>query len=134
MVSTMADSAESVVRHFMDTWPRSDIDEIVAFFSDDAVYTDGPRGTYRGAEAIKAEMLSLLEMVPSTTADVKNLVASGGLVMVERVDIFEMAGKTFDVEITGVFEVRDDGRITRWRDYYDMRSLEERVAAALTDQ
>jgi limonene-1,2-epoxide hydrolase len=128
----MADSAESVVRHFMDTWPRSDIDEIVAFFSDDAVYADGPRGTYRGAEAIKAEMLSLLEMVPSTTADVKNLVASGGLVMVERVDIFEMAGKTFDVEITGVFEVRDDGRITRWRDYYDMRSLEERVAAALT--
>ena len=38
----MADSAESVVRNFMDTWPRSDIDEIVAFFSDDAVYTDGP--------------------------------------------------------------------------------------------
>jgi limonene-1,2-epoxide hydrolase len=71
------------------------------------------------------------EMVLSTTADVKNLVASGGLVMVERVDIFEMAGKTFDVEITGVFEVSDDGRITRWRDYYDMRSLEERVAAAL---
>jgi limonene-1,2-epoxide hydrolase len=70
-------------------------------------------------------------MVPSTTADVKNLVASGGLVMVERVDIFEVAGKTFDVEITGVFEVSDDGRITRWRDYYDMRSLEERVAAAL---
>src|ERR1700722_9786452 len=64
----------------------------------------------------------------------KNLVASGGLVMVERVDIFEMAGKTFDVEITGVFVVRDDGGITRWRDYYDMRSLEERVAAALTVQ
>jgi limonene-1,2-epoxide hydrolase len=127
----MADSAESVVRNFMDTWPRSDIDEIVAFFSEDAVYTDGPRGTYHGAEAIKAEILSLLELVPSTTADVKNLVASGGLVMVERVDIFEMAGKTFDLEVTGVFEVGDDGRITRWHDYYDMRSLEERVAAAL---
>lgn len=127
----MGDSAESVVRKFMDTWPRGDLDEIVAFFSDDAVYTDGPRGTSRGAEAIRAEMSSTLEMVPSTTAEVKNLVASGELVMVERVDIFEMAGKTFDVEVTGVFEVDNEGRISRWRDYYDMRSLEERVAAAL---
>lgn len=130
----MADSAESVVRNFMDTWPRSDIDEIVAFFSDEAVYTDGPSGTYHGADAIKAEMLSLLDLVPSTTADVKNLAASGGLVMVERVDIFEMAGKAFDVEISGVFEAGDDGRITRWHDYYDMRSLEERVAAALAPE
>lgn len=127
----MADSAESVVRSFMDTWPRSDIDEMMAFFSDDAVYADGPRGTYRGAEAIKKELLSTLEIVPSTTADVKNLVASGGLVVVERVDVFEMAGKTFEVEIAGVFDVNDSGRITGWRDYYDMRSLEERVAAAL---
>ena len=118
----------------MDTWPRSDVDEIVAFFSNDAVYTDGPRGTYRGADAIKAELVSTLQVVPSTTADVKNLLVSDGLVMVERVDIFEVAGKTFDVEVTGVFEVNDDGRISRWRDYYDMRSLEERVAAALASE
>jgi limonene-1,2-epoxide hydrolase len=130
----MGDSAESVVRKFMDTWPRGDLDEIVAFFSDDAVYTDGPRGTSRGAEAIRAEMSPLLEMVPSTTAEVKNLVASGELVMVERVDIFEMAGKKFEVEISGVFEVDKQGRISRWRDYYDMRSLEERVAAALAPE
>jgi limonene-1,2-epoxide hydrolase len=73
----------------------------------------------------------MAQMVPSTTADIKNLVVSGGIVMVERVDIFEMQGKSFDVEISGVFEVNGDGRITRWRDYYDMRSLEDRVAAAL---
>jgi limonene-1,2-epoxide hydrolase len=118
----------------MDTWPRGDLDEIVAFFSDDAVYTDGPRGTSQGAEAIRAQMSSTLDTVPSTTAEVKTLVASGGLVMVERVDIFEMAGKKFDVEISGVFEVDAEGRISRWRDYYDMRSLEDRVAAALAPE
>jgi limonene-1,2-epoxide hydrolase len=45
-----------------------------------------------------------------------------------------MSVSAFDVEVTGVFEVNDDGRITRWRDYYDMRSLEERVAAALSPE
>jgi limonene-1,2-epoxide hydrolase len=127
------DSAESVVRKFMDTWPRSDVDEMVAFLSEDAAYTDGPRGTHHGAEAIRAEIRSMLELVPSTTAQVTNLVASGGVVMVERVDVFEMAGKTFEVEIAGVFEVNGDGRITRWRDFYDMRSLEERVAQQLAE-
>jgi limonene-1,2-epoxide hydrolase len=130
-VLAVTDLAESVVRNFMATWPRSDVDELMGFFTEDAVYTDGPRGTYRGIDAIKAELQSMVQMVPSTTADIKNLVVSGGIVMVERVDIFEMQGKSFDVEISGAFEVNGDGQITRWRDYYDMRSLEDRVAAAL---
>ena len=125
----MTDSAE-VIRSFFATWPRSDVDELVGYFSDEAVYTDGPRGTHRGIDAIRAEFESTTQLVPSTTVDVKNLVVDGGTVMVERVDIFEMQGKTFEAEICGVFEI-DDGLITRWRDYYDMRSLEERIAAAL---
>ncbi|ORV97738.1 hypothetical protein AWC13_16080 [Mycobacterium kubicae] len=125
------DSPESVIRKFIDTWPRSDVDEMIAFFSDDAVYTDGPRGTFRGKEAIETEMRSLMDLVPTTTADVKHFLVSGGVVMVERVDVFEMAGETFDVEMSAVFEVNGDGLISRWRDYYDLRSLEERVAERL---
>jgi limonene-1,2-epoxide hydrolase len=127
----VAGKAESVVRGFIAVWPRSDVDEMMRFFSDDAVYTDGPRGTYRGIDAIRAETESILQLVPSTTADIKRLVASDTTVMVERVDIFDMQGKTFEADIVGVFEINDAGLITVWRDYYDMRSLEERVAGAL---
>jgi limonene-1,2-epoxide hydrolase len=130
----MGDSAEKVVLDFLATWPRSDVDEFIRFFQDDAVYTDGPRGTYRGIDEIRAEMVNLLQLVPVTTPHVKALVANEGIVMVERVDVFEMFGKTFEVEMTGVFEVDGDGRITRWRDYYDMRSLEEQVAAAMSTE
>jgi limonene-1,2-epoxide hydrolase len=87
----MSDSAESVVRRFFDTWPRSDLDELVGYFSDDAVYTDGPRGTYRGIDTIRAELETMVQLVPSTTGDVKTLLASDGTVMVERVDVFQIA-------------------------------------------
>ncbi|WP_197504642.1 nuclear transport factor 2 family protein [Mycobacterium sp. 852002-51163_SCH5372311] len=127
----MGDSRESVIRKFFDTWPRSDVNEMIAFFSNDAVYTDGPRGTFKGKEAIKTEMEALVELVPTTTPDVKNLVVSDSVVMVERIDVFQMAGETFDVEMAAVFEVNSDGLISRWRDYYDLRSLEERVAERL---
>jgi limonene-1,2-epoxide hydrolase len=129
-VRTMNESAEATVRNFFATWPRSDVDEMVTFFSADAVYTDGPRGTYRGVDAIRAELESMGQLVPSTRADVKVLVVNGDTVMVERVDIFQMQGKTFEVEMAGIFDI-ESGRIKRWRDYYDMRSLEERVAAEL---
>jgi limonene-1,2-epoxide hydrolase len=48
--------------------------------------------------------------------------------MVERVDNFEIAGRPFAMEVAAAFEV-NDGRITRWHDYYDLRSIADRIAA-----
>jgi limonene-1,2-epoxide hydrolase len=126
----VGDSAEQVVRQFLAALKQSDVDELVGFFSDDAVWTDGPRGTYRGVDAIRAEIESQVQLVPSLAVEVKNLVANGGTVMVERADTFETQGKSFDLEVVGVFEIDGSGLIKRLRDYYDLASLMDRVAAA----
>jgi limonene-1,2-epoxide hydrolase len=126
----VSDSAESVVRNFLAAWKRSDIDEIVSFISDDAVYT-GPRGSHHGIGAIKAVLQAFVKVTPSTVVDVKTLVANGGTVMAERVDNFDVQGKPFGLEVAAVFEVDGSGRIKRWRDYYDLRSIQDRIAAAL---
>ena len=126
----MSDSPESVVRKFHAAWLQSDLDELVSFFSNDAVYTDGPRGTHRGIDAIRAELGAMVKIVPSTTIDIKKLVANGGTVMVERVDSFKIEGRLFDLEVAAVFEVDNDGRITRWRDYYDLKSIADRTTGA----
>jgi len=125
-------SAEQVVRRFLAALERSDVNELVGFFSADAVWTDGPRGVYRGLDAIRGEIESQVQLVPSVTVEVRNLVASDGTVMVERADIFETQGKSFDLEVVGVFEVDGNGRIARLRDYYDLNSLMDRITAAFT--
>jgi len=126
----MSESAETVVRKYLAAWKRSDLDELVSFISDDAVYTDGPRGVHHGIDAIRAELETMAKVVPSTSVDIKKLVASGGTVMVERVDNFKLGGKPFDLEVAAVFDVDDNGRIKRWRDYYDLKSLEDRITSA----
>ncbi|HTQ20239.1 nuclear transport factor 2 family protein [Mycobacterium sp.] len=126
----MSEAAEQVVRRFLAALKQSDVNELVSFFGADAVWTDGPRGTYRGADAIRAEIEAQVQLVPSITVEVRNLVASGGTVMVERADVFEIQGKSFDLEVVGVFEVDGNGRIVRLRDYYDLNSLMDRIAAA----
>jgi limonene-1,2-epoxide hydrolase len=126
----VSDSAEQVVRRFLAALKQSDVDELVSFFSDDAVWTDGPRGTYRGVDAIGAEIESQVQLVPSLIVEVKTLAATGGIVMVERADTFETLGKSFDLEVVGVFEIDGDGKIARLRDYYDLTSLTDRIAGA----
>ena len=130
----MSESAESVVRKFLAANLRSDVDELISFFADEAVYTDGPRGVHRGVDAIRAEFREIVKIVPSTAIDIKTLVANSGTVLVERVDNFEFGGTPFGLEVVGVFEVDHNGRITRWRDYYDLQSIAERTGATGSGQ
>ena len=60
----------------------------------------------------------------------KRIVADGPTVMVERVDSFSLAGRTFEIEAAGVFEIDGDGRIKRFRDYYDLKSITDQIEAA----
>jgi Limonene-1,2-epoxide hydrolase catalytic domain len=43
---------------------------------------------------------------------------------------FEAQGKWFALEVVGVFEIDGDGKIKRFRDYYDLQSLIDEVTAA----
>jgi len=130
----MSDSPGSVVRRFFSAVLTPDIDELTGFFSADAVYTDGARGTYSGIDAIRAEFEAQVQVVPSgVVVDVKTLVADGTSVIAERVDTFEMQGKSFDMEVVGVFEFDGDGKIKRYRDYYDLQSLTDKIAAAFAE-
>jgi limonene-1,2-epoxide hydrolase len=51
--------------------------------------------------------------------DVKHIVADGDVVLTERVDTFEIGGRTITLPVMGTFEVRD-GKIAAWRDYFDL--------------
>jgi limonene-1,2-epoxide hydrolase len=126
----VTDSAESVIRKFFSCFPASDVDEVIGFFSDDAVYIDGPRGVHTGIKAIRTELQSQLKMVPNTIVDIKTLAASGSTVLTERVDNCEIAGKSIGFEVVGVFDVDSEGRITRWRDYHDLPTFVEQITAA----
>ncbi len=57
----MGDPPESVVRRFLSASVDPTVEELVGFFSDDAVWIDGPRGVHRGLDAIRTE----LEVHPS---------------------------------------------------------------------
>ena len=126
----MTDQAEIAVRNLMTSWSDRDRADVGAYLSDDAVFFNGPRGVYHGAETITALFRRNLSVTSWFDVDIKALVSDGHTVMVERIDKFEIDGKRFGMELVGVFDVADDGRITRWREYYDFRTFQTELEAA----
>ena len=53
-----------------------------------------------------------------------HIAANGNVVLTERIDSFFFPGNTHrPARSSGTFEVNDDGKITHWRDYFDMNQF-----------
>jgi limonene-1,2-epoxide hydrolase len=116
----MAD-AKQVVREFCAAWASMDQQRILDAFTDDAIYHNMPMAPAQGKDAIKGLLGFILGPASSVNFEIKHIVADGDVVLTERVDTFQMGGKTVKLDVMGAFEVRD-GKIAAWRDYFDMAS------------
>jgi limonene-1,2-epoxide hydrolase len=117
----MSAENEKIVSDFCRAWSRMDLDEIVGFMSDDAVYHNIPMAPAKGKAAIRAVVSGFLKMADAIEFKVLNAATAGNLVMNERVDSFVYkGGKKGAVPVVGVFEV-SGGKIAAWRDYFDMK-------------
>lgn len=104
-----------------------DPEQLASYFSDDAVYHNMPMEPAEGIEAVR-EALTGVTAMTSRGWEVLHQAASGDVVLNERMDRFEVQGKAIAVAVCGVFEIRD-GKIARWRDYFDMASFDAQMAA-----
>jgi limonene-1,2-epoxide hydrolase len=116
-----------LVTTFCEAWSRLDVDELVGYFTDDAIYHNMPGPPITGKPAI--EMILKQILAPATWAEweMLNISESGNVVLTERVDRFEMAGNRIELPVAGVFEI-DGGKIRAWRDYFDMPTWTRQTA------
>jgi limonene-1,2-epoxide hydrolase len=125
------ESPIEVVRRFCAAWSDNvGAAELAAFFTDDAVYHNIPLAPVTGREAIENTIASFIRPgtpgIEAIEFRVINIADNGPVVMTERVDVFKLPGKSFELPVMGTFEVRD-GKINAWRDYFDMNQFTSRM-------
>jgi limonene-1,2-epoxide hydrolase len=113
-------SPEQVVRDFCAAVRRRDCAALGGFFTDDAVYHNIPIDPVRGRADIETTLAQFIGPATEAEFDVLALAVAGNKVLTERVDRFVIAGKRIEIPVMGTFEVEADGRISAWRDYFDM--------------
>jgi limonene-1,2-epoxide hydrolase len=117
-----------LVRRFCAAWGDGDVDVLVDYFTDDAVYHNIPIAPVTGKDAIRTTIESFSNGVDKIEFRVDAIAAEGGTVLTERVDVFTTPTVTVELPVMGTFEVRD-GKIAAWRDYFDMKQFMDQMAA-----
>jgi limonene-1,2-epoxide hydrolase len=121
------DANESLVREFCAAFARRDIEELLEFFADDAVYHNIPMAPAHGKSEIRVSLEMFVPGSPEIEFEVLNLAVNGAVVFTERIDRMTILGNKVAAPVAGVFEIRD-GKIAAWRDYFDLQQFMTPVA------
>ena len=109
---------EEVVRAHLDASSSLDVDQMTAYFADDATFFPGfGYPTYSGIEEIRKVMADFIKVMTMCDIEIVNLAVTGNVVLTERVDHLVFNGKALDAHGMGAFEVAGD-KITAHRDYF----------------
>jgi limonene-1,2-epoxide hydrolase len=125
----MSANAE-IIDRFIASWKSKDIEQLMGFFHDDAVYVNVPIDPpNRGTEQIRATIAGFMGMAQAMEFVVHHTAEdpARGIVMNERTDRFLLGERWIELPVMGVFELRD-GRIQAWRDYFDMAQFQSAMA------
>ncbi len=120
-------SAEQVVREFCAAASKRDAQLLRGYFSDDIVYHNIPMDPAEGIDATMAVIDMFIGMCEAMEFEIHHLASDGATVLTERTDTFTMNGKTAPLPVMGAFHV-SDGKITAWRDYFDMAQVTAMLA------
>jgi len=120
--------SEKTVLDFCNAIRARDVDQLVAFFSGDAVYHNMPVAPVTGPEAIGKVLSGYLASASDAEFEIVAIASRGNVVLTERIDRFTIGGKRIVLPVMGTFEIGDDGRIRAWRDYFDMNQFTSQMA------
>ncbi len=125
----MAVNCEKVVNDLFAAWSRLNLDEVMGYFADDAVWDNVPMTPAKGRAAIREMTQGFMKDASAFSAKILKSVHDGNTVFNERVDTIVMKnGKKADVPVAGMFELNDAGKIKVWRDYFDLGTFTKQIS------
>jgi limonene-1,2-epoxide hydrolase len=127
---TMAVNCEKVVNDLFGAWSRLNLDEIMSHFDENGVWDNVPMNNpAKGKAAVRELTQGFLKDTASFEVKILKSAHEGNLVFNERVDTIRMKnGKTAAIPVAGVFELNDAGKITSWRDYFDLATFTKQIS------
>ena len=117
----------ALVRAFIASWSTLEVDQILDYFADDGVDHNMPIAPVAGKAALRPFIAAFLNGWTRTQWDIVHIIAKGDVVFAERVDRTQVGERQIDLPCCGVFEI-SNGKIARWRDYFDMATYRNALA------
>ena len=129
---TMKSNVDTVTA-FCAAWDEMDLEKILVLMSEDAVYHNLPLDPLNGHQQIAGFIGGFFQAANSTKFQILNIVADENHVVTERIDTFGFKDGTSmdELPVLGIFEFDKDGKISSWREYWDLQDWGKRGGPAL---
>lgn len=118
-----------VVAKLISAVESKDVSAAVALLAPQISYENMPMDPIVGQESVAAVLDGFLGPAKTVEWRILNQWEFGDTVINERIDRFQIGDGWLELPVAGVFRVDTEGRITLWRDYFDMggytRQLDE---------
>ena len=122
-----------VIKAFLKVMETNDIDTAVQFVDDKLVYINVPfgfeAGTVHGPDGMRSVLGPAFANVIRNEFIIKNVSVDGETIFLERLDRHQLPNGWAELPVVGVFKVKD-GKISEWRDYFDMSVFVAQMEAA----
>jgi limonene-1,2-epoxide hydrolase len=132
----MSANAERNVLEFLSLFDveTPDLDRMMTYLTPEARYLNRVRHAepLAGYAAIKEELASQFSRYKDCDCNMISVASNGSQVFTERADTVTMRrdDRKVTVLVCAVFSVNDAGKITYWREYWDMGDIEAQLKAA----
>lgn len=107
---------------FIEAIERKDVDAAVALAAPAISYENMPISPIVGREGLAATLRAFLDPVDEVEWRILRQLEAGSVVLNERLDRFRIGDGWLELPVAGVFEVDSDGKVSLWRDYFDMET------------
>ena len=132
----MSELHESIVKDFLKAFHESsvpDVDKMIHYFSDDAVYLPlVPDSTsFVGAENIVKNLKTQFETYNDCQCEILAIGSGPKHVFTERIDHVTLVkdARQVNSRVCAVFEFNDDNKIVNWREYWDTGNVLKQMGA-----
>jgi limonene-1,2-epoxide hydrolase len=110
------------IRAFLEAINANDKSRILGFFTETSVFDNVPIGSVEGPGAIWEVLAKIHDAATAVDWQAHRLEeAPSGTVYSERTDRYLLQGQWAEFRCAGIHEVNVDGKITLWRDYFDLQ-------------
>lgn len=120
---------QETVEAFIGHWNSGNMEAMFAMCGEDVVWHNIPMEPIPNKAVMRGVVDDFMANIASCDWQIHAIAANGSTVLTERTDIFHFKdGRRAAIRVMGTFDIGADGRITGWRDYFDMLEFQREFA------
>jgi len=117
--------ASDIALGFFQAWNNRSLNGIIEFLSEDCIYHNMPMEPINGRSEIEAYIAPVIDKTLSIEWTVLAIAEDAkGRILNERLDRLKFSQGWLEIPIMGLLEFTD-GRISLWRDYFDLQNYQQ---------